>query len=103
VSKRAEAERAFNMSFVREAVKRMTPELVLASNAVHNIKRAEAEGDDDYHDFDQTVELGFLVDRACGLCAAHLSLLYEIACVLDHLYEDGLPEECDKPVAMPAN
>jgi hypothetical protein len=54
------AERHFNEQAIREAVKRMRPELEAASEAAHKMKNSEDSGDDqDYRDFDRTVELGY--------------------------------------------
>ena len=62
----------------------MTPELEAASEAAHKMKDSEDSGDDqDYRDFDRTVELGYLVEAVSGLCRPHLRLLTDIA---DALY-----------------
>jgi hypothetical protein len=82
------AESRFNQQAVKEAVGRMKPELVAASEAAHKAKDVEAEGaDEGYSDFDRSVELGFLVESVVGLCGPHLRLLNEIADALDALYE----------------
>jgi hypothetical protein len=78
------AERHFNEQAIREAAKRMRPELEAASEAAHKMKNSEDSGDDqDYRDFDRTVELGYLVEAVSGLCGPHLRLLTDIA---DALY-----------------
>ena len=77
------AERHFNDRAIKEAVKRMTPELEAASEAAHKMKDSEDSADDqDYRDFDRTVELGYLT-AISGLCGPHLRLLTDIA---DALY-----------------
>jgi hypothetical protein len=77
------AERHFNDQAIKEAVKRMRPELEVASVAAHKMKDSEDSGDDDYRDFDRIVELGYLVEAVSGLCGPHLRLLTDIA---DALY-----------------
>jgi hypothetical protein len=54
------AERHFNRQAIKEAVERMKPELIAASEAAHKAKDADAEDDPDYSDFDRTMELGNL-------------------------------------------
>jgi hypothetical protein len=74
----------FNDQAIKEAVKRMTPELEAASEAAHKMKDSEDSGDDqDYRDFDRIVELGYLVEAVSGLCGPNLRLLTDIA---DALY-----------------
>jgi len=91
------AEPHFNWQAIKEAVERMKPELIAASEAAHKAKDADAEGvsDPDYSDFDRTVELGYLVERLGGLCGPHLLLLNEIADALYELHaaEDGPGQE----------
>jgi hypothetical protein len=80
------AERHFNWQAIKEAIERMKPELIAASEAAHKAKDADAEVDPDYSDFDRTVELGYLIESVSGLCAPHLMLLNEIAGALDGLH-----------------
>jgi hypothetical protein len=83
-NEKRKAERHFNDQAVKEAVKRMRPELEAASEAAHKMKDSEDSGDDkDYRDFDRTMELGYLVAAISGLCGPHLRLLTDIA---DALY-----------------
>jgi len=71
-NEKRKAERHFNDQAVKEAVKRMRPELEAASEAAHKMKDSEDSGDDkDYRDFDRTVELGYLVAALLVACAAH--------------------------------
>jgi hypothetical protein len=79
------AESRFNQQAVKEAIGRMRPELVAASQAAHKAKDA----DPDFPDFDRTVQLGFLVESLVGLCGPHLRLLSEIADVLYEIDEKG--------------
>ena len=58
----------------------MTPELEVAS--AHKMKDSVSD-EDDYREFDRTVELGYLVEAVSGLCGPHLRLLTDIA---DALY-----------------
>jgi hypothetical protein len=90
-NEKRKAERHFNDQAIKEAVKRMAPELEAASEAAHKMKDSEDSGDDqDYRDFDRTVELGYLVEAVSGLCGPHLCLLTDIA---DALYAiDGVQE-----------
>jgi hypothetical protein len=76
------AERHFNDQAIKEAVKRMRPELEAASEAAHKMKDS-VSNEDDYREFDRTVELGYLVEAISGLCGPHLHLLTDIA---DALY-----------------
>jgi hypothetical protein len=79
------AERHFNWQAIKEAVERMKPELIAASEAAHKAKDADSNEDDQgYSEFDRMVELGYLVESLSGMCGPHLCLLYEIA---DALYE----------------
>jgi hypothetical protein len=48
------AERHFNWQAIKEAVERMKPELIAASEAAHKAKDADAEGDQYYSDFAST-------------------------------------------------
>ena len=83
-NEKRKAERHFNDQAIKEAVKRMTPELEAASEAAHKMKVSEDSADEqDYRDFDRTVELGYLVEAVSGLCGPHLHLLTDIA---DALY-----------------
>jgi hypothetical protein len=72
------AERHFNDQAIREAA----PELEAASEAAHKMKDSVSD-EDDYREFDRTVELGYLVEAISGLCGPHLRLLTDIA---DALY-----------------
>ena len=52
-NEKRKAERHFNDQAVKEAVKRMRPELEAASEAAHKMKDSEDSGDDkDYRDFE---------------------------------------------------
>jgi hypothetical protein len=75
------AERHFNWQALKEAVERIKPELIAASEATHNYG-ADDTADD--RDFDRTVAVGHLVESIAGLCGPHLWVLNEIA---DALYE----------------
>ena len=89
-NEKRKAERHFNDQAVKEAVKRMRPELEAASEAAHKMKDSEDSGDDkDYRDFDRTVELGYLVAAISGLCGPHLRLLTDIADALYAIDEGG--------------
>jgi hypothetical protein len=83
------AESRFNQQAIVEAVGRMKPELVAASEAAHKAKDADADGDPDFSDLDRTVELGSLVESLIGLCGPHLRLLNEIAGALYEIDERG--------------
>jgi len=53
-NEKRKAERHFNDQAIKEAIKRMTPELEAASEAAHKMKDSEDSGDDqDYRDFDR--------------------------------------------------
>ena len=87
-NEKRKAERHFNDQAIKEAVKRMTPELEAASEAAHKMKDSEDSGDDqDYRDFDRIVEPGYLVEAVSGLCGPHLRLLTDIADALDAIDE----------------
>ena|SRR5436309_3013725 len=75
------AERHFNWEALKEAVERMKPELIVASEATH---KYAADDKQDDRDFDRTVALGFLVEAISCLCGPHLWVLNEIA---DALYK----------------
>ena len=81
------AERQFNLQAIREAVERMRPELIAASEAAHKAK--EAELDEAEPELDRTLELGYLVDCLGGTCGPHLAVLSEIAHALDELHDAG--------------
>ena len=81
------AERQFNWQAIREAVERMRPELIAASEAAHKAK--ESELDEAEPELDRTLELGNLVDCLGGTCGPHLAVLSEIAQVLDELHDEG--------------
>ena len=50
-NEKRKAERHFNDQAIKEAIKRMTPELEAASEAAHKMKDSEDSGDDqDYRD-----------------------------------------------------
>ncbi|MGI8851984.1 MAG: hypothetical protein ACR2GC_01550 [Methyloceanibacter sp.] len=77
---KTKAEHSFQYENMKEAIDRMKPELVAASDAAHAYKAGDKDkSDPDYERFDSTVELGYLVEGACGLCAPHLMLLNNIA------------------------
>ena len=77
-NEKRKAERHFNDQAIKEAVKRMTPELEAASEAAHKMKDSVSD-EDDYQEFDRIVELGYLVEAVSGLCGPHLHLLTDIA------------------------
>jgi hypothetical protein len=81
-NQKRKAERHFNDQAIKEAVKRMTPELEAASEAAHKMKDSVSD-DEDYRDFRPHLELGYLVEAVSGLCGPHLGLLTDIA---DALY-----------------
>ena len=76
------AERQFNWQAIREAVERMRPELIAASEAAHKAK--ESELDEAEPELDRTLELGYLVD-----CLGGTAVLSEIAQALDELHDAG--------------
>ena len=91
-----DAQRDFHLQAMKEAIGRMKPELMAASEAAHRSK----EKDDNRpgaEEFDRTIELGYLVEYLSHLCAPHLMLLDHIAEVLAAL-EDGKAEGTAKPV-----
>jgi hypothetical protein len=81
------AERQFNWQAISEAVQRMRPELIAASEAAHKAK--EAELDEAELELARTLELGYLVDCLGGTCGPHLTVLSEIAHALDELHDAG--------------
>ena len=80
------AERQFNWQAIREAVERMRPELIAASEAAHKAK--EAELDEAEPELDRTLDC-YLVDCLGGTCGPHLAVLSEIAQALDELHDAG--------------
>ena len=89
-NEKRKAERHFNDQAIKEAVKRMRPELEAASEAAHKMKDTEDSGDDqDYRDIDRSGELGYLVEAVSGLCGPHLRLLTDIADALYAIDEGG--------------
>ena len=70
------AERDFHLQAMREAIERMKPELMAASDAAHRMKDHDDPG---IRDLDRTMELGSLIDGVVDLCAPHLRLLNHIA------------------------
>jgi SpoU rRNA methylase family enzyme len=76
----------FTWQAIKDAVERMKPELIAASEAAHKAKEADQD-DPDYTAFDRTVELGYLVECLGGLCGPHLLLLNEIADALHELHD----------------
>ena len=96
MSDTVDAQRDFHLQAMKEAIGRMKPELMAASEAAHRSK----EKDDNRpgaEEFDRTMELGYLVEYLSQLCAPHLMLLDHIAEVLAAL-EDGKAEGTAKPV-----
>ena len=92
------AQRDFHLQAMKEAIERMKPELMAASEAAHRSKEKEDKGTGTGpEEFDRTMELGYLVDYLSQLCAPHLMLLDHIAEVLAAL-EDGDGEREAKPV-----
>ena len=88
-NEKRKAERHFNDQAIKEAIKRMTPELE-AAEAAHKMKDTEDSGDDqDYRDIDRSVELGYLVEAVSGLCGPHLHLLTDISDALYAIDEGG--------------
>jgi hypothetical protein len=88
-----EAERDFHLQAMKEAIERMKPELMAASEAAHRMKDHD---DPNIKDLDRTVELGSLVDSLVDLCAPHLRLLNHIAQTLAAL-ENGQGESEGEP------
>jgi hypothetical protein len=60
------AERDFHLQAVKEAIERMRPELIAASEAAHRMKDHDDPG---IKELDRTMELGSLVDGLSDLCA----------------------------------
>jgi hypothetical protein len=87
------AKREFHLQSVKEAIDRMRPELIAASEAAHRMKEHDDPG---IKDLDRTMELGSLVDVLVDLCAPHLRLLNHIAEALAAL-EAGEGEGEGKP------
>src|SRR4029450_2949941 len=69
-NEKRKAERHFNDQAIKEAVKRMTPELEAASEAAHKTKDSVSD-EDDYQEFDRIVELGYLVEAVMAFFCAH--------------------------------
>ena len=90
------AQRDFHLQAMKEAIERMKPELMAASEAAHRSKEKDDKGPGP-EEFDRTMELGYLVDYLSHLCAPHLMLLDHIAEVLAAL-EDGKGEGTAKLV-----
>ena len=90
------AQRDFHLQAMKEAIERMKPELMAASEAAHRSKEKDDKGPG-AEEFDRTMELGYLVDYLSHLCAPHLMLLDHIAEVLAAL-EDGEGEGAARPV-----
>jgi hypothetical protein len=82
------AERDFHLQAMKDAIERMKPELIAASQAAHVVKEKHGEGSA-HEDFDRTMELGYLVDYLSQLCAPHLMLLDHIAEMLATLEDVG--------------
>jgi hypothetical protein len=87
------AERQFNWQAIREAVERMRPELIAASEAAHKAK--EAELDEAEPELDRTLELGYLVD--CLAPASHPSH----RCTSDNDYYRKQTCSCRDTVQLP--
>ena len=64
-----EAVRDFHLEAMNEAIERMKPEMMAASEAAHRMKDHD---DPSIKDLDRTVELGSLVADLVDLCAPHL-------------------------------
>jgi hypothetical protein len=90
------AQRDFHLQAMKEAIERMKPELMAASEAAHRSKEKDDKGPGS-EELDRTIELGYLVDYLSHLCAPHLMLLDHIAEVLAAL-EEGEAEGAAKPV-----
>ncbi len=90
------AQRDFHLQAMKEAIERIKPELIAASEAAHRSKETDDKRPG-AEEFDRTVELGYLVDYLSHLCAPHLMLLDHIAEVLAAL-EDGKGEGTAKLV-----
>jgi hypothetical protein len=69
-------QRHFNYSSMREAIKRMQPDLAVAHKAAHQISDGNCEEE---RDADRTFELGLLVETITQMCGPSLLLLNEIA------------------------
>ena len=87
------AQRDFHLQAMKEAVERMKPELIAASEAAHKMKDHDDPG---IKDLDRTMELGALIDGVVDLCAPHLRLLNHIAETLAAL-EAGEREGAAEP------
>jgi hypothetical protein len=87
------AQRDFHLQAMKEAVERMKPELLAASEAAHKMKDHDDPG---IKDLDRTMELGSLIDGMVDLCAPHLRLLNHIAETLA-AFEAGEGEGAREP------
>jgi hypothetical protein len=76
------AERDFHLKAVEEAIERMKPELVAASEAAHRMKDHDDPG---IKDLDRTIEIGSLIDSLVDLSAPHLMVLNHLAEALAEL------------------
>ena len=88
-----EAERDFHLEAMNEAIDRMKPEMIAASDAAHRMKDRD---DPSIKDLDRTMELGSLVDSVVDLCAPHLRLLHHLAETLA-AFDAGEFEGADQP------
>jgi hypothetical protein len=87
------AERDFHLEAMKEAIERMQPELMAASEAAHRMKDHDEPG---IKDLDRTMELGSLIDGLVDLCAPHLRLLNHIAQAIA-AFEAGEAEGAGEP------
>jgi hypothetical protein len=96
MSDTAKAEHDFHLQAMKEAIERMKPELIAASEAAHRTKEKDEKGPGN-EELDRTIELGYLVDYLSQLCSPHLMLLDHIAETLAAL-EDGDEKSEGKPI-----
>ena len=85
--KKAEIE--FAKQTLKEAIARMTSELLAANEAVHKV--VELESKDDPDEF-RVMDLGSLVDCLGNMCTPQIKLLGDIAVVLHGLETEEMRE-----------
>ena len=96
---RKTAGQRFELQAVKDAVERMRPELIAASEAAHNYVASQNETEED-EDFDKTLAIGFLARNLDCLCGPHLWLLDEIGQALADL-ERAEEKKSQGPSALP--
>jgi hypothetical protein len=91
---RQKAEYGFNRQALTEAVERMKPDLVVASEAAHKVADLCYGDDDEGRDCDKVFELGLLAHTIACLCGPHLTLINAIidALPMDHDDDGGKNE-----------